>query len=573
MKRKQVMAFVLAAAMALSMLAGCGQKGQDADLSQSAGVETESGTVEQDSAEALAAEPEEGEIGQDAFFGETITIATYKHADDFSEGSDGFNQKPAVIKAEDATGIHVEWEIISADAVGEKTKVMLSSGELPDVMWQVLNQETVYNNASLFYDFSQDDYALLKKYAPAVWNDMATYENGGIEAFSYADGGLYALPTGFISANMKNKADVLCWINKAWLDQLQMDVPTTLEEFTEVLRAFKENDMNGNGDPDDEIPFLFADVNDQLAMYNMEAWFGLNAHSAAFAQTCRTMENGTVKSTVDTQAYRAFLDFAHLMMEEGLADAEGMSQTVDQFNAKLDSDLAGCLFAWTPKNHMQNAELSEEFVPLAPIQCVDGVEPRQNGLWDAFKADRGGFAVSASCEHIEAVLHWWNYMASSTDIKMDVDYGPDKWAYMEDGRPTTFRAPDDVIPEGMNEAQYCYTTSFMSSRAPVVREDEVPGFEPGTDVRADIIEAWEPYIDKVANGDDVLSYAVSAEIDDERNMIQTELITYIKNFQATSIMDGYTDEDWEAHLKSLKDYQYYEWLEWYQKYADGEFKE
>ena len=44
------------------------------------------------------------------------------------------------------------------------------------------------------------------------------------------------------------------WINKAWLDRVGMEVPQTTEEFKEVLRAFKEQDANGNGDPNDEIP-------------------------------------------------------------------------------------------------------------------------------------------------------------------------------------------------------------------------------------------------------------------------------------------------------------------------------
>lgn len=44
------------------------------------------------------------------------------------------------------------------------------------------------------------------------------------------------------------------FINKAWLDQLGLEVPTTTEELYELLCAFRDNDMNGNGDTTDEIP-------------------------------------------------------------------------------------------------------------------------------------------------------------------------------------------------------------------------------------------------------------------------------------------------------------------------------
>ena len=41
------------------------------------------------------------------------------------------------------------------------------------------------------------------------------------------------------------------FINKAWLDRLGLEIPTTVDEWYEVLKAFKEQDANGNGMPDD----------------------------------------------------------------------------------------------------------------------------------------------------------------------------------------------------------------------------------------------------------------------------------------------------------------------------------
>ncbi|HCA69426.1 MAG TPA: sugar ABC transporter substrate-binding protein, partial [Lachnospiraceae bacterium] len=52
-----------------------------------------------------------------------------------------------------------------------------------------------------------------------------------------------------------------------------MEIPKTTEEFEAVLKAFKEKDANGNGDPNDEIPFS-ADPNN-LHIEAMTGWFGL----------------------------------------------------------------------------------------------------------------------------------------------------------------------------------------------------------------------------------------------------------------------------------------------------------
>ena len=48
------------------------------------------------------------------------------------------------------------------------------------------------------------------------------------------------------------------FINKQWLDNLGLSMPTSIDEYYDVLVAFKEQDANGNGDPDDEIPLLFT---------------------------------------------------------------------------------------------------------------------------------------------------------------------------------------------------------------------------------------------------------------------------------------------------------------------------
>src|SRR5690606_17139209 len=43
------------------------------------------------------------------------------------------------------------------------------------------------------------------------------------------------------------------YINQTWLDNLNLKMPTNWDELYDVLLAFKEQDANGNGDPNDEI--------------------------------------------------------------------------------------------------------------------------------------------------------------------------------------------------------------------------------------------------------------------------------------------------------------------------------
>ena len=71
------------------------------------------------------------------------------------------------------------------------------------------------------------------------------------EKMRASDDKLYAFPT-LMAENNQTYANLV--INQSWLDNLKLEVPTDVESLTEVLRAFKAGDANGNGDTTDEIP-------------------------------------------------------------------------------------------------------------------------------------------------------------------------------------------------------------------------------------------------------------------------------------------------------------------------------
>ena len=67
------------------------------------------------------------------------------------------------------------------------------------------------------------------------------------------DGNIYSLPN--VDGSLHVQYNMKLWLNTTWLDNLGLSMPTTTDEFYNVLKAFKEQDANGNGNPNDEIPF------------------------------------------------------------------------------------------------------------------------------------------------------------------------------------------------------------------------------------------------------------------------------------------------------------------------------
>ena len=137
----------------------------------------------------------------------------------------------------------------SADA-DDKVNIMLAS-DLPDAFLGLIGEGQIANNMDSFLDLNKDD--LLKTNAPHVVSDYEKLSNG--LDICYLAGRIDPLSYDRTQTSYENDAEGIMFINKEWLDNVGMDVPTNIDEFYEVMKAFHDQDANGNGDANDEIPF------------------------------------------------------------------------------------------------------------------------------------------------------------------------------------------------------------------------------------------------------------------------------------------------------------------------------
>lgn len=160
-------------------------------------------------------------------------------------------EKEMTKKIVEETGIPIEWQEIPADGSVEKINLMLTSGEYPDVFWNGISSDMAvqYSDQDVFVPTEE----LIDRYAPKLaaifgqhpeYRQGSTMPNGHSYGFPYVEEmfGLVRTPGPFM-------------INKAWLEQVGKEIPATVDEFVDCLRAFKEaGDLNGNGIAD-EIPY------------------------------------------------------------------------------------------------------------------------------------------------------------------------------------------------------------------------------------------------------------------------------------------------------------------------------
>lgn len=153
-------------------------------------------------------------------------------------GNGDWDDYPVFAELAEKTNVQVDFETVSGDGATEKLNLVLASNKLPDIFFSGLSSTMINKYAGMGLFLPLND--LIDQYAPnikAVLEERPDIKN----AITMPDGNIYSIPA--VNANAGIPTTQLC-INKTWLDKLGLEVPTTTDEFYEVLKAFKTQDPN-----------------------------------------------------------------------------------------------------------------------------------------------------------------------------------------------------------------------------------------------------------------------------------------------------------------------------------------
>lgn len=232
-KFKRGLSVALAAAMAVGALAGCGGGG---DSSSS-------------SAESTAG-------GDDSVT--KFKIATVRWTDTWPTD---FLESGIMKELEEKHNIDIEWDVYYSSDWSEQKSLLLASGDLPDAFLGsiCLNSSDMAQNKSNFVDLT--DY-INEETMPNLTAIME--EDTQMRAIcTDRDGKIYSLPK---KLGIRPEVDgYVFYINKEWLDNLGLEVPTTYQELETVLEAFATQDADGDGDPTNEIGYTNSSASNLLS--------------------------------------------------------------------------------------------------------------------------------------------------------------------------------------------------------------------------------------------------------------------------------------------------------------------
>lgn len=455
-------------------------------------------------------------------------------------------ESPVFAMIEEKLGIKIEWQLIgSSEDMATAFNLSIISDELPDIYsytFTTAQIEMCIEGGKLLplndYIESDCNYKKMLEEQPG-YRKMLTASDGNIYTFVYTDCGVH------------KDSEYKMYIRESWLEALGMDMPETTDEFKDLLIAIRDTDLNGNGDPNDEIPMV--------GYYNGRKTdpicFLMNPFELYNENYYVITDEGQIRFLANTDGWREGLAYIADLYAEGLIDEQTYSQDEAQFQALLNRKEEDAIVALYP-NWFAAAEMDTncvqwtDFVVVPPLMGESGL--RQSA------ARRGGdfrlhCAISSTCKNPDKAFELLDYFLSDegnmcTQWGIEgVNYewidgknyaGGDKSVSIIGSRYATNRMP-----------RYDSTTVRYASM-----DDEGTYNSDTTYVLVSAADAYEPYY--VWHNIPNIIWCSDTEVADKKANYQVLFNEYIQTMNTQFVMgklDINDDAAWNEYLAKLNE--------------------
>jgi putative aldouronate transport system substrate-binding protein len=386
MKKNRIMAMLLATTMTAGMLAGCGSSEGGSQTSNST---TDVGEADSTGYTYTGEAPITNEEG--ASLKILAQTSNYTNVDIASA---------EIVETVVAnSGVNVDWQLVDYNNYADSVGPMLTTGAVDAdiILLPDQDENQTYIKSGMFV--ALDDYfADMPNFTK--WLD----ENPVIKAeITAEDGHIYYVP----GTNVGKDYQPVLMYNQKWLDEAGMEAPDNLDDFVTLLRYFKENDMNGNGDASDEIPMS---IMAEFLPYMFGPAFGLDLVSGFQADS-----DGNVSyAYADSENFKAYLEFLNGLYDEGLLEVEYTSLDRDQVIERISNDLTGVAFDYSWAMSMMYSNVLPYYDGTAATAFI-GAAPL-SGTSEGYYVGRvelgNMFGVNSSSSNIELACKFLDYAMS-----------------------------------------------------------------------------------------------------------------------------------------------------------------
>lgn len=565
---KKLLALALAVTMTCTMIA-CGNSGDNASGEQTQAQEEQSVGDEADSVQGERTE------GDSVFpLVEPVTLKVF--AVQIASVVE-LEQNTVFQDLEKYTNVNFELTMVPADGASEKLNLMLASGEYPDIImgtWLMSNQDLEKYGVQEQVFIPLND--LIDQYGTNMKERWAEHPNWENEMKS-SDGNIYGIPTADSGGEGHGDCSYKMWMNTEWLKAVGKEMPTTTEEFKDVLTAFKTRDPNGNGIAD-EIPLTGAAntwaADPYLYLLNAFGYFNTDYYY---------LKDGTVKGILDQDYLKEGLKYIHELYADGLIDPASLTQDESQMSAVGNNE--GTIIAGAAScGHVgmfvdiNNAERYNQYEIMMPLKGSTGYCAIPYNT--QYSVSGASFAITDTCEHPEIALQIADlFCGEEWSIRAQVGKQGETWD-VSDGSVMGM--------DGQTPAKYKYLSfkTLTEADQSVDKWDNTlrllePNWKNYFEVQGDVMDPTNYEARLYADTVKLKAYAADVDMVPPLNFVGDDGSTYsqmstaIKDYASNAIVEFITgtrdiDAEWESYLADLDKLQYQDMLSLIQKTVDAQ---
>ena len=486
------------------------------------------------------------------------------------------NNRTIFKRLQEKTNVEIEWTAIQSDQWGDKITLNMSN---PDTLTDFIFTAG-FSDSDLLKYADQGIIIPLEEYIDAYMPNLSAVFEKYPEYRTMctdSEGHIWALP--WIEQLGSEKTAIqtvgnMSFINKKWLDFLGLEVPTTVDEFEQVLIAFRDHasELQAEFNIDGSIIPMACIVNDgdqdPSILIN---GFGEGYGDADKGRHIAVTDDLEVICSATQEGYKKGIEWLHSLYAEGLIDPEAFTQEWSTYVSKGKSGRYGVCFSWD----VANIDNLQDWVPLPALTAdTRNITPQNGSFTSGF--DRGRCVVTAVAENPALVCAWLDQMYDPFQSPQNNwgTYGEDdefdifELGENENGEEMLKHAPlGDASPVEVREAE-CVG-------GPLAILDEYYGVYVTCPDDAQYRLDWiKDYYTPDMNTKYVYpNVFMSQEDTEELSNLQADIQKTINAKKSDWIMNGFTDADWDKYLKDLDAYGLQDYLDIFQKYLDSYYED
>lgn len=320
-----------------------------------------------------------------------------------------------------ASGLNFDIEQVLSTAIGDKKSLMFVADDLPDVMIgfgfstsELVKYGQVEGQLLAFNDYITPE---IMPYLSQWFKDYPEYA----ALCTAPDGKIYSLPC-FI-AYQPGSSERFFW-NKTWLEEVNKEIPQTLDEFLDVLYAMKaarpdSYPLGGGANGDDPRSYILNAMG-YLQTYKSDKGYDI------------ALRDGELVIPGGDKLYYEYLKIMHQLYVDEIINPSFFSMEKTAIDAMIAEDQVGAIpiYAYLATPEVEKFQQWTSGYPLTS-------EWNDTKQWlKASSLNVGGCVVSATCKDPEKVCRWldfffgdlghlyqWNGPAANNDDCMGLTKG------------------------------------------------------------------------------------------------------------------------------------------------------